>query len=182
MMQFAGEELFAQNPDVLWTRLTDLNFMARTIPGLDTVSRSEPGLLECRVRPGFSFLRGTLDISIELADPQPPRAARLHIRAKGIGASIVVETALDLAQIEPAAPLEPAAPAGLPSSALPGATGGLPTSAPSPTPATRLRWTAEVKELGGLLKAVSRGLIEAAAKKLIADAFSAFRRELDASA
>ena len=43
---------------------------------------------------------------------------------------------------------------------------------------TELQWHSEVLELGGLLKPVSRGLIEAAAQKVIADGWANFRREL----
>jgi carbon monoxide dehydrogenase subunit G len=43
--------------------------------------------------------------------------------------------------------------------------------------ATQLRWSAEAK-LGGLLSAVSKGLIEGAAKKLIAETFEKVRNEL----
>ena len=163
-MQFAGEEVFSQEPEELWRRLTDLSFMARTIPGLESVSRSEPHVLECRVRPGFSFVRGTLDVTMELTEQRPSSAARMQVRAKGIGASLVVETALELTPVETGRPAP-----------------GDGTGSAGTKPGTRLRWTAEVRELGGLLKAVSRGLIEAAAKKVIADAWAGFRRELDAA-
>lgn len=43
---------------------------------------------------------------------------------------------------------------------------------------TRLRWRADIVERGGLLKAVSKGLVEGAARKVIADAFAGFRQKL----
>ena len=45
---------------------------------------------------------------------------------------------------------------------------------------TRVHWTADVKDLGGLLKAVPRGLVQAAAQKVIADAWEAAARQLAA--
>jgi carbon monoxide dehydrogenase subunit G len=41
-----------------------------------------------------------------------------------------------------------------------------------------LRWTAEVKELGGLLKAIPPGLIKAAAQKIVTDLLAGVEREL----
>ena len=43
---------------------------------------------------------------------------------------------------------------------------------------TRLSWSAEVKELGGLLKPVGHSLVSAAAKKAIADGWVGFREAL----
>ena len=43
---------------------------------------------------------------------------------------------------------------------------------------TRLHWTADVTQLGGLLKAVPQGLLKAAAQKVINDAWSALERKL----
>ena len=43
---------------------------------------------------------------------------------------------------------------------------------------TRLAWSAEVKELGGLLKPVGHSLVSAAAKKVIADGWRGVREAL----
>jgi uncharacterized protein len=43
---------------------------------------------------------------------------------------------------------------------------------------TRLHWTADVTQLGGLLKAVPQGLLKAAAQKVINDAWTALERNL----
>jgi carbon monoxide dehydrogenase subunit G len=46
---------------------------------------------------------------------------------------------------------------------------------------TRLTWVAEVKSLGGLLKAVPQGLITASAQKVIGDALNAVEEKLKSS-
>jgi len=144
-MQLSGREEFTQSPDVLWPRLTDLSSFARVLPRLEKVERAEPGRLECRVKPGLSFLTGTLRLTFEVIDQAPPRSARMRITGKGVGASVVVETSFQLEAI---------------------------------AAGTQLDWQSEVTELGGLLKPVSRGLIEAAALKVIADGWEGFRRDL----
>jgi carbon monoxide dehydrogenase subunit G len=45
---------------------------------------------------------------------------------------------------------------------------------------TRVRWTAEIKTLGGLLKMVPAGLIRGAAQKVVNDAWSAVEAKLNA--
>lgn len=47
---------------------------------------------------------------------------------------------------------------------------------------TRVQWAAEVKELGGLLKAVPRGLIQGSAQKVIGDIWAAVQLRLSSSA
>jgi carbon monoxide dehydrogenase subunit G len=43
---------------------------------------------------------------------------------------------------------------------------------------TRLNWVAEIKSLGGLLKAVPQGLIQASAQKVIGDALTAIEAKM----
>ncbi|MGE3314556.1 MAG: CoxG family protein [Planctomycetaceae bacterium] len=146
-MQLSGTERFEQGPQLLWDRLTDLTRFATILPKLERIDRSEPRLLECRVKPGLSFLSGTLKLRMEILEEDPISSARMKITGKGIGASVVVETSIRLTA---------------------DTIGG-----------TQLDWASEVQEIGGLLKPVSRGLIEAAAEKVIADGWEAFRRDLE---
>jgi carbon monoxide dehydrogenase subunit G len=43
---------------------------------------------------------------------------------------------------------------------------------------SRVHWIAEIKQLGGLLKAIPSGLIQAAAKKVVSDAWTAVEKQL----
>lgn len=47
---------------------------------------------------------------------------------------------------------------------------------------TSIRWTGEITELNGLLKMVPKGLIQAAAQKIIADVWLALRTKIEATA
>jgi uncharacterized protein len=44
---------------------------------------------------------------------------------------------------------------------------------------TQVRWSAEITQLGGLLKAVPRGLIQAAAQKVIADVWASLAAQIE---
>ena len=145
MLDFAGEENFPQTQTEIWNRLIDTHFLARCIPGLEHVDKTEPRLLAFRVRPGLSFLKGTLKTTLEIFDEQEPNALRIRVQSKGIGSTANVETEVKLLAVESG---------------------------------TLLTWTAEVKELGGLLKPVGRSLVAAAAKKVIADGWIGFRNAI----
>jgi carbon monoxide dehydrogenase subunit G len=95
--QFGGEELFQAAPDRLYAQLTDLEAMTRTIPDLVSSERVDDRSMRCVVRPGFSFLRGTLKLSISLDDLQPPSEARMYIAAHGIGVSMRIASRLRIA-------------------------------------------------------------------------------------
>ena len=146
MLEFDGEEWFDQPRDVVFDRLVDMNFMSRVIPDLDRAEVPEPGRLVCRVRPGFSFLRGKLDLVFVILEQGRPETIRYQSSAKGIGASVQVEVALALID-----------------------DGGN---------ATKVQWKAKADQMTGLIKQISRGLLEAAAKKVIGDVWASFGREL----
>jgi carbon monoxide dehydrogenase subunit G len=148
MLHFEGAKEFEHAPESLWERLGDARFLAGCIPGVEAVSRAEPDEAACVIRPGFSFVRGTLELTIRIVARVPPRSLRLNLRSKGIGSSSTVEASLLLA------------PSG---------------------EGTRVDWSAEVTELGGLLKAVPQGLIKAAAQNVIADVWTALAAKLKES-
>ena len=146
MLQLSGEEHFSQTPTEIWPRLTDSEFLAKCLPDLASAESDGSGRLVCRVRPGLSFIKGTLKVTLDIFDQQPPDSVRMRIHSKGIGASALVEMAFKMSEIE----------AG-----------------------TQLSWSAEVKDLSGLLKPISHSLIAAAARKVIEDGWAAFRNQLD---
>jgi carbon monoxide dehydrogenase subunit G len=144
-MNFAGNEHFEAPLETVFDQITDLEQTVRSLPGLERVEKLEPTRAEVRVKPAFSFVTGSMHMGFEVLERERPHTARMRVRGKGIGASVVIETALKLS----------AEGAG-----------------------TRMEWSSEVTELTGLLKAVSKPLIEAAAKKIVSDSWVAFRNRL----
>ncbi len=140
MLHFEGDKEFLQGPAEVWNQLSDARFLVQCIPGLETVAEATPTLARCILRPGFSFVRGTLEVTLTVVEALADRLTRVLVQGKGIGSTSAVEVALELA---------------------PGEQG------------TQAHWTADIKELGGLLKAVPQGLIKASAQKVIADLFVA---------
>ncbi len=149
MLHFEGDQDLQQVPEQVWPRLSDARFLAGCMPGMEKLTIAEAERVVGTLRPGFAFVRGTLEITLEFADKQAPATARLTIQGKGIGSSSSIEARL----------------------ALTPRAGG-----------SRLHWVAEVTSLGGLLKAVPRGLIEGAARKVIADSLANLEKQLSENA
>ena len=97
MLRFDGDKDFALAPTDLWAKLTDARFLVQCIPDVESVTRAEADHAELVVRPGLAFVRGTLEVTLQVVDAVAPTAARLLLHSKGIGATSDVEAALTLA-------------------------------------------------------------------------------------
>ncbi len=95
-IEFGGEETFAAPPEKLYGLLTDLDAMAATIPDLESSEKVDDNTLKCVVRPGFSFLRGKMKLSISLGETNPPERAAMNVTASGIGVGMDVVSQLDI--------------------------------------------------------------------------------------
>ena len=139
MLHFEGERAFSLPPAALWEKLRNAAFLAECIP--DSANKGEPtrDRAERSVQPGFSFVRGSLDVTLEIVEGQSPGTLKFKLLSKGIGSSSEVETSL---QIHPAE------------------TG------------SKVAWSADVKNLGGLLKMVPAGLVKGAAQRVIDDVWN----------
>ncbi|MGH7172816.1 MAG: SRPBCC family protein [Gemmataceae bacterium] len=96
MVHFEGEQDFPQTPAELWTKLTDARFLVQCIPDVESVTEAESDHARLVLRPGFSFVRGTLEATLRVVDAVEP-SARYLIVNKGIGSSADVEATVALA-------------------------------------------------------------------------------------
>jgi carbon monoxide dehydrogenase subunit G len=145
MLKFAGDKDLPQAPSDVWSKLSDARFLAECIPGRESVRVSEPRRLECTLRPGFAFVRGTLELTLEIVQAVPDSLVELTLKTRGIGTTSEVAATLTL---------------------TPQGSG------------THLHWDINLVTLGGLLKAVPQGLLQAAAQKVIGDALSSLETKL----
>ena len=154
-MQLQGHKSFSCRRDELWRRLTDLGFLVGCLPDVARVEEVTPTSARAVLRPGFSFVRGELHLTLERQpDPAPGTAAYL-VQTKGVGSSTAVLATFRLA--EPAG--EDPSPGG-------------------PGEGCLLQWSAEIRELGGVLKAVPRSLVQAGAMKVVSDLLAGIERQL----
>jgi carbon monoxide dehydrogenase subunit G len=95
-LEFGGEERFAAPPEKLFALLTDLDAMAATIPDLVSSEKVDERTMKCVVRPGFSFLRGTMRLTITLGEVTEPSCAAMSVAAQGIGVGMNVASQLNI--------------------------------------------------------------------------------------
>src|SRR5262245_40408324 len=100
MLRFEGDRDFAKQPAELFARLTDARFLVECIPDVETVKELEAERAEMVLRPGFAFVRGTLDVSLRIVEKNDPSAARVLLSSRGIGSTSEVEAGLALAPPE----------------------------------------------------------------------------------
>lgn len=98
MEPLKGEETFNAAPSKLFAALTDLDDLSKNIPDVQTASRIDDRTLQCTVKPGFSFIRGTLKSRIHVAEAVPHERVRITVSASGIGMGMEIESRL---RIEP---------------------------------------------------------------------------------
>jgi len=96
MLRFEGDRDFPQPPAELFAKLTDACFLVTCIPDVESVAYQEPDRAVFSVRPGLAFARGTLEVTLQVAEKAPPTSARMSLVSKGIGSSSTVEATLNL--------------------------------------------------------------------------------------
>jgi carbon monoxide dehydrogenase subunit G len=100
MLRFEGDRDFALPPAEVFGHLSDPGFLVQCIPDVESVTAQEANQASLVLRPGFSFVRGTLEVQLEVADAVAPRLLRVLLHSKGIGSSSEVEASLALAEHE----------------------------------------------------------------------------------
>lgn len=146
MLHFEGDQQSKQQPAAVHAKLCDTQFLADCLSSGQTITKQEKDTLVFQVRPGFSFARGTLEVTLRIVEATTPTLLRYHVRGKGIGSSNDVEAALTLSAHDDG---------------------------------TRIHWIVDITALGGLLKAVPKGLIHAAAEKVINDLWGTVMAKLN---
>jgi carbon monoxide dehydrogenase subunit G len=94
MQRFEGERDFSQPPHEVFARLTDVSFLVGCIPDVETVKAVEADRAELVLRPGFAFVRGTLEVTLRIVEKAEPTSARVQLLSRGIGSSSEVEATL----------------------------------------------------------------------------------------
>jgi uncharacterized protein len=97
MLRFEGDRQFPLPPEEVWARLSDARFLAGCVPDVHQVQQASAEQAVLVLRPGFAFVRGTLEVTLRVAEAVSPSSVRLDLAGKGIGSSSAVEVVLALA-------------------------------------------------------------------------------------
>jgi carbon monoxide dehydrogenase subunit G len=97
MLRFEGDRDFNRPVAELWAKLTDPSFLVQCVPDVQSVTQLDGDHAALVLRPGFAFVRGTLEVTLRVADAVAPSSARILLNSRGIGSSANVEATLALA-------------------------------------------------------------------------------------
>jgi carbon monoxide dehydrogenase subunit G len=100
MLRFEGDRDVTLSPAALWPKLSDIHFLAGCVPDSESVTFPETDAAQLVLRPGLSFVRGMLDLTMQITERSKNSSARLQLTTKGIGTNSMVEAAYTLAAIE----------------------------------------------------------------------------------
>jgi carbon monoxide dehydrogenase subunit G len=95
MLHFEGEKDFPQALADVYAQLSDARFLVQCIPDATLVT-AEADKAVCKIRPGFAFVRGTLEVTLTIVERVADSLVRMTMLSKGIGTSSDVEVAATL--------------------------------------------------------------------------------------
>jgi carbon monoxide dehydrogenase subunit G len=96
MPRFEGDRDFSHTEAELFARLSDARFLVQCLPDVETVTALDADRATLVLRPGFSFVRGTLEMHLLVTDLAVPTSARYLVHSKGIGSSSEIEASIRL--------------------------------------------------------------------------------------
>jgi carbon monoxide dehydrogenase subunit G len=96
MQRFEGQQVFRQPPAQLWEKLSDAGFLVQCIPDVESVREQSSERAVIVVRPGLSFVRGSLDAVIERVEALAPERVVWDVVSRGIGSSSAVRAVLEI--------------------------------------------------------------------------------------
>src|SRR5437762_515707 len=98
MLRFEGESLLPGSPELNASRLKDATFLVKRLPDLEKITSVETSRATFTLRPGLSFVRGTMEVNLEIHEEGP---CIVHVvKGKTIGATNEVEARLTLSGVE----------------------------------------------------------------------------------
>lgn len=93
---FLGDTILPFPPQAVRDALVGLEGVARNMGDVTSVERVDSRTLKLVVRPGFSFIRGTLRVTMTIDEVEPGRTLVQTAKSEGIGLSMTIESAITL--------------------------------------------------------------------------------------
>lgn len=101
MLKFEGDRRFARPVAEVYAKLADARFLAPCVPDVSETRQLNEADAELVLRPGFAFIRGTLDLKMQRTEAdEGARRVRWLLASKGIGSTADVEATLELSEAE----------------------------------------------------------------------------------
>src|SRR5450631_3843087 len=156
-IKFSGEFEVKKKPEEVYDFLTDPNRFAPLLPEFQSLSVQDPTHFAVKVNVGISYIKGSADVRMELAEADRPRRAQYKGQGAVGGGNVTMVAGFDLTPIADGTP--PAAADGT----APGTADG---TALGTALGTKVNWQGEA-QIFGRLASVAGGLLEPLGKKQI---------------
>jgi carbon monoxide dehydrogenase subunit G len=95
-LRFEGERTFSLPPAEVWAKLRDAQFLVQCIPGAVHQGKPERDRAQCIVTPNLTFVRGHIEVTIDVIEAEEPSSVRYTIHGKGVGSTNEVQVAMEL--------------------------------------------------------------------------------------
>jgi uncharacterized protein len=155
-IKFSGEFAVKKNPEEVYDFLTDPNRFAALLPDFQNLIVQDATHFNLKVDVGVSYIKGSADVKIELAEADRPRRAQYKGRGAVAGGNVTMVAAFDL---------------------LPIADGGADGIVLQTVLGTKVNWQGEA-QIFGRLASVAGGMLEPLGKKQIQKLIDALQSAL----
>ena len=99
-IKFSGEFEVRRKPEEVYDFLTDPNKFAPLLPEFQSVSVLDPTHFGVKVNVGISYIKGTADVAMELAQANRPLRAQYKGRGAVAGGNVTMIAGFDLAPVD----------------------------------------------------------------------------------
>lgn len=101
MIHFEGDKTFSLPVADVYAKLSDASFLLSCLKDVEQVIESGVDRAHWKLRPGFSFIRTTLDTKMDIIERVPNTSVKVKLFSKGIGASTTVVSELRFQSKDP---------------------------------------------------------------------------------
>ncbi len=140
-IKFSGEFEVKKKPEEVYDLLTDPNRFAPLLPEFQSLSVQDATHFAVKVNVGISYIKGSADVKMELAEADHPRRAQYKGQGAVAGGNVTMVAGFDLAPVADAAAIETVL-------------------------ATKVNWQGEA-QIFGRLASVAGGMLDPLAQKQI---------------
>ncbi len=98
-IKFSGEFEVKKNPEEVYDFLTDPNKFAPLLPEFQGVTVVDPSHFSVKVNVGISYIKGTADVKMELAEGDRPRRAQYKGQGAVAGGNVTMISGFDLTPV-----------------------------------------------------------------------------------
>lgn len=99
-IKFSGEFQVKKNPEEVYDFLTDPNKFAPLLPEFQGVTIVDPSHFSVKVNVGISYIKGTADVKMELAEGDRPRRAQYKGQGAVAGGNVTMISGFDLTPVD----------------------------------------------------------------------------------